>query len=84
MFATIFFCTCNSFLQIASTTLSPPSCFTTTDTWVNQTNHQLTFGKLFGDLDDNYAKGGIDELLIFEEILSAADVNTIYINYQTR
>ncbi len=49
-------------------------------TLVDQTDHELIFGKTLGDVDDNYAKGGIDELLIFEEILSAADVNAVYMN----
>ena len=47
---------------------------------MNQKNHELFFGKKFQDVDNYYAKAQLDELVIFEEVLSASDADKIYTN----
>ncbi len=48
---------------------------------MNQKDHELIFGRKVKEADSYYGKAQLDELVIFEEILSASDVNKIYTNY---
>ncbi len=65
-----------SILMKVSTTTG--ACSETAHEMVNQVNHELLFGKKVGGNPGNYMEGAIDEILIYEVVLSAAEVTNLY------
>ena len=48
---------------------------------VHNSMKKLVFGRLMSNVNDYYAKARMDELLIFEDILSASEVTALYNSY---
>ena len=65
-------------LQVASTQITPAACNVVEHTMVNQVNHKLIFGKLSDGVSGNNGQVAIDEILIYEVVLSATEVNNLY------